>query len=322
MRTALVSFIMVFGIAFDAFAQEDESRTQVIVLGLEAVHGDDSIASTTSTTLRAVADGFQGWSVDQGVNPTLPQMRLAHGCDMPDRACLTDIGETFRSQMPQAASIVFGRMSRRGAGSDDMVVDLALFDLERGHVTHRARIDARISDLILRGQLGERTPDWLRRLVSDESRYEDTGQPYFEPVVAPPPGNPHEALEIAGWSLVGVAAASLIGAVTSGGVLLGHNGDARYQAYRSSWDAMRVGNACDAAAADLSSEGRYALGVCNDASVHEILVPLFWTIGAVAGAAGALLAWHPWTASPEAPAVGILPVLGPTQGGLTVIGAF
>ncbi len=324
MRTALVSFIMISGFVFAASAQEDvaDDRTPVAVLGLSSVEGDDQVAGTISRTLHVHANQRDDWSVQTEVDVTLAQMILAHGCgDIPDRGCLTRIAAPMQTE--RQGLILFGRMRRRGEGSDDVRIELVLFDVRLDRATHRAVFDERLSDIIIRGRLDDAVGRWLDRLRhAPQSVFEDTGQPYFEATANSPPGNPNEALEVAGWSLVGVAAASLIGAVTSGGVLLGHNGDARYQAYRSSWDAATVGNVCDAAASDPSPEGRHALGVCNDGSVHEALVPLFWTIAGLSAAAGVLLVWHPWTGSPESPAVGILPVLGPTQGGLSVIGAF
>lgn len=321
MRTVLASFMFILGSVSVAFAQESETETPVIVLGIRSVEGDDSAAQTVSRTLRALAANRAGW-VESDRDVTLAQMMLAHGCyDVVDRTCASQIGASF--QPDHRGILVFGQMRRQGAGLDQVRIELVLFDIALDRATHRAAFDERLSELIVGGRLDDRAQAWLERLMSSGTEFEDTGQPYFDSVETPPmPLNPHEGLELAGWSLVGFAVASAVAAIASGSLLLGLNGDARYNAYREDWEVGSVGNVCDAAAGDPSPEGRHALGVCGDASIHEVLVPLFWTVAALSGAAGILLAWHPWTASAESPTVSLAPAVGPTFAGLDLSGTF
>lgn len=319
MRTVLASFMFILGSVSVAFAQESETETPIIVLGLRAVEGDDSAAQTISRTLRALAANRPGW-VESDRDVTLAQMQLAHRCEEPDRACVSRMGESL--QPDRRGILIFGRMRRQGVGLDQVLIELILFDIALDRATHRGTFDERLSELIVGGSLDERAQAWLEQLTSEATEFEDTGQPYFDQVVYAPPGNPHAALEIAGWSLVGLAAASVVVAIASGGMLLGANGDEGYNAYRSSWDASLVPDVCQVASSDMTSEGRHAASVCSDASLFEILVPVFWTVAAAAGVAGALLAWHPWTASAESPTVSLVPAVGPTFTGLDLSGTF
>lgn len=292
----------------------------VFVLGIQSIEGDDQVAATISRTLRVTAGNREGW-IESDREITLAQMLLAHRCqDIPDRGCLSRISETL--QPDDQGLIFFGRMRRQGEGRDDVRLDLVLFDIASDRATHRATFDERMSELIVGGRLDDRAGEWLDRLVSSDTEFEDTGRPYFDPIESPPPGNPHEALEIAGWSLVMVAGASLVAAITSGALQFGVNGDEEYNAYRSSWDASLVPDVCQVALTDMTPEGRHAASVCSDASLYEILVPVFWTVAAAAGVAGALLAWHPWTASAESPTVSLVPAVGPTFVGLDLSGTF
>lgn len=179
MRTALVSFIMISGFVFAASAQEDvaDDRTPVAVLGLSSVEGDDQVAGTISRTLHVHANQRDDWSVQTEVDVTLAQMILAHGCgDIPDRGCLTRIAAPMQTE--RQGLILFGRMRRRGEGSDDVRIELVLFDVRLDRATHRAVFDERLSDIIIRGRLDDAVGRWLDRLRhAPQSVFEDTGSP-------------------------------------------------------------------------------------------------------------------------------------------------
>ncbi|MCR4256346.1 MAG: hypothetical protein NUW08_01430, partial [Candidatus Uhrbacteria bacterium] len=88
-------------------AQADEAP--IIVLDLQSVEGDDNAAQTVSHTLRANAAGRAGW-IESDRAVTLAQMILAHGCDEPDRACMSQIGVSL--QPDRRGILIFGRMRR------------------------------------------------------------------------------------------------------------------------------------------------------------------------------------------------------------------
>ncbi len=319
MRTVLASFMFILGSISVASAQESETESQaeIIILGLHTVEADDNVVGTLSRALRVVASNREGLEVDLR-DVTLAQMVLAHPdiCPepVPDLACMTGIAASLFPD--RAGSVLFGMMRRVQPGSDEVYIDLALYEMSIGRVSRRVRTTERLSDLIIGGHLDATMNRWLDRLLLDDAAYEDTGQPYFDPIDAAPSGSSrvdHTAFEIAGWSLVGLAVVSAVAAIASGGLLLGANDDTRYNAYRASWDASVVSDVCQVASSDMTSEGLYAAGVCSDASLFEILVPVFWTVAAAAGVAGTLLAWHPWS---------LQPTLSQTSAGLDLRVAF
>jgi hypothetical protein len=279
------------------------SASSVLVLGLQSVEGDDNLAHHATIGIRIAVRETRGWTLHPG-DTTLAQMLLAFSCDdQANEACFermnSDPANGFRVDL-----IVFGTMHRTGEGAGlREVVEVGLFDASERRIVSRFEETHTVEELMdvsSRSELGRR---WVRRLAlglgSDD---------------APLPPD-HAPLEMAGWSLVGFAGASAIAAMVTGGLTLSMNGDARFNAYRSSWDAMSVSNVCDVAANDLSAEGRYAAGRCSDASTYEILTPVFWTVAALAGAAGVVLVWHPWTSSSYEVSVSLLPFLGRDRGG-------
>ncbi len=281
---------------------------------------DEVLAFELTNQLHASASLVAGWGVSIA-STTLPQILLSNNCEgvVPDTACLVHLTNTPGSGA-YGPIIIYGTLQRRGEGDAmRLELDLVLFDTVSGaeprHVVANLTLeelnDADVREHLIQG--------WLIQLMTGVAP--DVAVSVEDPAPPPPPGrpsDPREAFEIAGWSLVGVAGAALVGALVSGGLMLGLTNDADYQAYRSSWDATRVSDVCASAASDMSDDGRHALSVCNDAALHEILVPLFWTVAGIAGAAGVILAWHPWTASgSEArPTARLVPSLSPTRAGL------
>ncbi len=128
--------------ALVAAAQPAAARadTSVVVLGLRATDGDDEVARTVSGLLRHEARRVRGWAVADA-DPTLAQMTLAHGCDTPDAACLSQVAETVSAQM-----LLFGFVRRSGT---DLVVEVSVFAVASGQIerTQSLTLSARRTDV-------------------------------------------------------------------------------------------------------------------------------------------------------------------------------
>lgn len=310
MRTILVPFIFIFGLT--SFASAQDERTPVTVLGLQSVDDDDRAAATITLAIRVAAGHREEWNVDER-DSTLGQMMIAVDRTIINRESLSSIGRVLYPE--QEGQIIFGRMRRLRNGSDEVSIELLLFDVTFDRVVYRMSTESTLSALISEGQVDTRAGEWLERLMSEESRFEDTGQPYFEEADSTSSATSviedASALEIAGVTLLGIAGAALITAIALGVSSLDLNGDPQFAAYRSTWDATRVGNVCDVATSDMTPEGRHAASVCSDASLFETLVPVFWVVAGASVIAGVGLVWHPW-ADREA-SVSLTPTLGPRR---------
>lgn len=298
-RSLLLAVLSIFVMTVPSRA----SASSVLVLGFSSTEGDDNLANHATIAIRIAIRETRGWTLHPA-EATLSQMQLAFSCDeQVDEACLERINNDptngFRVDL-----IVFGTLRRTGEGEElREVVEVGLFDAsERRIVSHfeEIRTVEELMDVSSRNELGRR---WVRRLAlglgSDD-----------RPL---PPD--HAPLEIAGWSLIGLAGASAIAAVITGGLVLGMNGDARFDAYRASWEAGS-GNVCDFARGDPSADAQYVLSRCSEAESYEIATPILWTIAALAGIGGAALVWHPWTSSGSAETtVSLLPLIGRDRGG-------
>jgi hypothetical protein len=84
--------------------------TNVVVLGLTSLEGDDTFATNLSGALRAAAGQVRGWAVSDRDVP-LSQLELATGCDASDLSCVQQIANTVGAQR-----LVYGTIQRDGAG--------------------------------------------------------------------------------------------------------------------------------------------------------------------------------------------------------------
>jgi hypothetical protein len=322
------SMLIIFGVmGFMLIAQPSVAfATRVTLIRVSSVDMQDEVLAFELTNdLHASASRVAGWGVSIS-SMTLPQILASNNCGdgtVPDTACLVHLTNTPGSGA-YGPIIIYGTLQRRGEGDDMRIeLDLVLFDTVSGaeprHVVANLT-EAELNDVEGRRRLIQ---GWLVQLMTGIAPSADTPIADGSGDSPPPPtrtGDSREALEIAGWSLVGTAGASAIVAIIAGSLLVGLNNDAQYVEYRSSWDAGRVSSVCAEAANDPSEAGRHALGVCNDAQAYEVLVPLLWTVAGLAGAAGTVLAWHPWIgASPaERPTARLIPTLSPTRAGLAL----
>lgn len=103
--------------------------TTVTVLGIRSVEGDDDFARNLTGALRHAASQIPEWEVSSA-EVSLAQMSLAHGCDEPDAACMSDIAGDLGSNR-----IIYGTVRRTGAGDEyDYALTLYLFNSENGQI--------------------------------------------------------------------------------------------------------------------------------------------------------------------------------------------
>lgn len=103
---ALLALVAGSGLSAQAHAQS----TNVVVLGLTSLEGDDVFATNLSGALRAAASQVRGWSVSDRDVP-LSQLELATGCDASELSCVQQIANTVGAQR-----LVYGTIQRDGAG--------------------------------------------------------------------------------------------------------------------------------------------------------------------------------------------------------------
>lgn len=147
-RVAAYLGIATFLVSFPVSASAD---TQIMVLGIRSIEGDDEFAQSLTGALRHAAGQVPGWDVsDREVS--LAQMSLAHGCDEPDARCMQQIAQTLSTQR-----VIYGTVRRTSAADDfDYAVTLYMFNAES------SQIEGSLTDTIprVRSEI-----DFLRRRV-------------------------------------------------------------------------------------------------------------------------------------------------------------
>jgi hypothetical protein len=98
--------------------------TNVVVLGLTSLEGDDTFATNLSGALRQAASQVRGWTVSDRDVP-LSQLELATGCDATELSCVQQIANTVGAQR-----LVYGTIHRQdsGGGRFDFVIAIHLYD--------------------------------------------------------------------------------------------------------------------------------------------------------------------------------------------------
>ncbi|HJL20022.1 MAG TPA: PEGA domain-containing protein [Sandaracinaceae bacterium LLY-WYZ-13_1] len=105
------------------------AQTDVMVLGVRSVEGDDEFTRNLTGALRHEASQVDGWEVSER-EVTLSQMSLAHGCEEPDPTCMAQIAESL-----EADKVVYGEVRRTSAGEEyDFSVNLHVFDAASGEI--------------------------------------------------------------------------------------------------------------------------------------------------------------------------------------------
>lgn len=156
----VLRLLAVAGVLFGAAAPALADTTNVVVLGLRSLEGDDELANDVTMRVRESVGRIEGWTA----SPTavsMSQMSLAHGCDELDAACLSDIARGL-----QADRIIYGTLRRTSARAGyDFALMLSLYDAESG------AIERQVDDIIPSGEasydaLGERIDKLVQRLGS------------------------------------------------------------------------------------------------------------------------------------------------------------
>lgn len=98
--------------------------TNIVVLGLTSLEGDDTFATNLSGALRQAASQVRGWTVSDRDVP-LSQLELATGCDASELSCVQQIANTVGAQR-----LVYGTIQRQdqGGGRFDFVIRIHLYD--------------------------------------------------------------------------------------------------------------------------------------------------------------------------------------------------
>ena len=121
---ALFAFTMLGIVQLGATAAAEAQTTNVVVLGLTSLEGDDTFATNLSGALRQAASQVRGWTVSDRDVP-LSQLELATGCDATELSCVQQIANTVGAQR-----LVYGTIQRQDAGGGrfDFVIRIHLYD--------------------------------------------------------------------------------------------------------------------------------------------------------------------------------------------------
>lgn len=158
-------FVLLFALLTGA---EAAAQSNVVVLGVRSVEGDDDVAHDLTTALREASEEVSIWSV----SPTavsMAQMALAHGCEEVDVACLADIAKGLTADL-----LVYGTLRRNSAREDyDFAFNLSLFNAQSGSIQNS------VDDTIVRrdttkGALAPRAKRLIARLAGTEPPAEET----------------------------------------------------------------------------------------------------------------------------------------------------
>lgn len=108
-----------------------QAQSNVVVLGVRSVEGDDEFTRNLTGAIRHAASQIDGWEIsDREV--TLAQMALAHGCADPDAACMAAIAGAL-----QADYVIYGDVRRTSAGDDfDFSLNLHIFNAAEQQIAH------------------------------------------------------------------------------------------------------------------------------------------------------------------------------------------
>ncbi len=102
-----------------------KADSQVVVLGITSVDGDDEIARNLTGALRNSAGRIPGWRLND-VDVPLSQAILAGGCpEPPTAACLAEIAQSLG-----ATRLVYGTMNRSGGSGDALQFEATIYTFD------------------------------------------------------------------------------------------------------------------------------------------------------------------------------------------------
>lgn len=105
------------------------AETNVIVLGIRSVEGDDDLGRNLTGALRGAVGRVPDWTIADA-EVSLSQMTMVHGCEEPDAACMGQIAEELGQQR-----VVYGTVRRTSAGDEyDFALTLYIFNAETGQI--------------------------------------------------------------------------------------------------------------------------------------------------------------------------------------------
>lgn len=337
MRTTIVLFTVMMTAA-SASAQD----RGVSIPDVHTLYADDAfVAQELTVALRTAGGMTSGWRLS---TVDVPFAELLRACETDVAATLSCMAEQVVTRDPSMRDglILFALLERNGGGMAVLHLNLRLYDMRTGELAGSLQVD--VQRITAPAARNREAAEWIRQLLAPPPRVEvaearpaesvideaAVASPdvveVSEPPVAPPeeipvepprPATDFTGIDVAAWVMIGTAIASAIAAGITGGLVLSLNGDERYNAYRSSWDASLVPDICRVAADDPSSEGRHAHGVCQDAGSLEIASHALWAAFGALGVAGALTFLIPRVGSSDAPTeVTLVPSVAPTRAGL------
>ena len=157
--------LAVLGVGLAAPTVASAQTTDIIVLGIRSLEGDDDFARNLTGAIRQAARSATDWHV-LDAEVSLNQMILAYGCDEPDAACMSSIATDLEAQR-----VIYGTVRRTGAGSEySYSLTLYLFNAETEQIEEsltdsipqltagddslRPRADRYIAEFIGRAQFG------------------------------------------------------------------------------------------------------------------------------------------------------------------------
>ena len=311
----MFTLICVLVIGLPVQAQAPASVREVLIVGINSVDGDDSLARDATSALRNIVRASSGYVLnDTDVMET--QLVLTHSCEVLDGSCLDRVlaEESFR----EVDFVVYGQMTRAGEGTElRMHLELSLYDVAEREVAQRYTIDVTVEELMSPELRNGHAGRWFSELAPTPTPIAAGPAPPSVGGVSMSSGD----FEILGWTLVGTAAALGVIAIITGATVLNMNGDTRFRDYRESWSASS-GNVCDLARNDPSPDGMYALSHCGSASSFELATPILWTVAAALGVGGVLAIWHPGTGEQRAPGVTLTPSFGTGHAAVNISGTF
>lgn len=337
MRTMIVLFISMFATA-TATAQD----RGVSIPDVYTPDATDAFAAQEVTSALRIAGGMMPeWRLS---TVDVPLVELMRACGASSDAsaseeCMAGM-VTTRDPSMAGGFILFAFMERVGEANGYRII-LVLYDMREGRILNR--IEAPAARIMAPAARNRLAAEWIRQLLAPPPAVEVAETRPVEPAVEEVPDASSDAAEVsepetpieevpiepprsvadftgidvAAWTMIGLAVASAVAAGITGGLVLSMNGDARYNAYRETWDASVVPDVCRAAEGDSSDDGRYVLGVCRDAGALEIATHVLWAGVGILGVAGALTFLIPRVgASGPSVEATLIPSIAPTRAGL------
>ncbi len=326
MRTTVFALFITMTVAVPAAAQD----RGVSIPDVYTPDATDAFAAQEVTAALRIAGGMMPeWRLST-VDVPLVELMRACGASSDTSASEECMARMVVTRDPSMAGgfILFAFMERVGEANGYRII-LVLYDMREARIM--SRIEAPAARIMAPAARNREAAEWIRRLLEPPRPLEVAQAVPPEPVAAdeiPEPDAPPEevpvepprpaptdftGVDIAAWVLIGTGIASAIAAGITGGLVLALNDDARYNAYRTSWDARVVPDACRAAEGDPSPEGRYALGVCRDAGALELATHVLWAAVGVLGASGLASFLIPRLVASDGTEASVAPAVSPTR---------